>query len=169
MCEKTENRDCLIYELITERYRLQWQRTTAFDQKASNIIGFVGIILSLQVGMVIYLLGEIERDCKLFLPISIVILLIIIFLIFSILCSLKAYQIKKWEIVPDTEYLIEEYAIKDRKRLDVLRILSAEISVAIKHNEELNAEKAKFIRYSLQFFVLGVGMIAIFLCSLLLI
>jgi hypothetical protein len=42
--EETERRDRLIFELITERFRLEWQRISDLDEKAMGIIGFVGII-----------------------------------------------------------------------------------------------------------------------------
>jgi hypothetical protein len=42
--EETERRDRLIFELITERFRLEWQRISDLDGKAMGIIGFVGII-----------------------------------------------------------------------------------------------------------------------------
>ncbi len=51
MDEETEKRDQLIYELITDRFRLEWQRTNDLDGKASGIIGFVGIIVSLAAGL----------------------------------------------------------------------------------------------------------------------
>lgn len=51
MQDETEKRDYLIYELITDRFRLEWQRINDLDRKASGIIGFVGIIVTLQAGL----------------------------------------------------------------------------------------------------------------------
>jgi hypothetical protein len=45
--EETEKRDRLIFELVTERFRLEWQRISDLDGKAIGIIGFVGIIYSI--------------------------------------------------------------------------------------------------------------------------
>ena len=87
----------------------------------------------------------------------------------SILCGLKAYYLKAWKVVPDPEYLIEEYAKKDRSRIDILRIVSAEISDAVAENKATNDEKARVIRYGFIFLVLGIGMVIIFVAGLLLV
>jgi len=50
MDKETEKHDEFIYELIADRFRLEWQRINDLDGKASGIIGFVGIIVSLQAG-----------------------------------------------------------------------------------------------------------------------
>ena len=169
MDEETEKRDQLIYELIADRFRLEWQRTNDLDGKASGIIGFVGIIVSLAAGLGGFLLKEIPRTCDFYIHLCALFLLGIIFLMCSILCGLKAYYLKAWKVVPDPEYLIEEYAKKDRSRIDILRIVSAEISDAVTKNKLTNDEKAKFIRYGFISLVLGIGMIIIFVCGLLLV
>lgn len=169
MNEEAEKRDKFIYELIADRFRLEWQRTNDLDGKASGIIGFVGIIVSLQAGLGSFLLKEIPKTCDFYIHLCILFLLGIIFLMCSILCGLKAYYVKTWKVVPDPEYLIEEYAKKDRSRIDILRIVSAEISGAVTENKSTNDKKAKFIRYGFIFLVLGIGMVIIFVCGLLLV
>jgi hypothetical protein len=69
--DKTEKRDQLIYELIAERFRLEWQRTNVLDGKASGIIGFVGIILTLQAGLWSFLLKEIPRTCEFYIALCV--------------------------------------------------------------------------------------------------
>ena len=54
--EETEKRDRLIYELIKDRFHLEWQRTNILDGKASGSIGFVGIIRTLQAGLGVFFL-----------------------------------------------------------------------------------------------------------------
>lgn len=169
MNEETEKRDQLIYELIANRFRLEWQRTNDLDGKASGIIGFVGIIVSLQAGLGSFLLKEIPRTCEFYIHLCTLFLLGIIFLMCSILCGLKAYYVKTWKAVPDPEYLIEEYGKKDRNRIDILRKVATEISAAVAENKATNDEKAKFIRYGFIFLVLGIGMVFIFVCGLLLV
>ena len=47
--EKNElERYQLIFDLISERFKVEWQLTNDLDTKASSLIGFVGIILSLE-------------------------------------------------------------------------------------------------------------------------
>jgi len=169
MHEETEKRDQFIYELISDRFRLEVLRTSDLDGKASSIIGFVGIIISLQAGLGSFLLKEISKTNEYYIPLCILFLLGIILLLCSILCGLKAYYVKIFKIIPDTEYLIEEYAKKDRSRIDILRIVSQEISNAVLKNKTTNDDKAKSIRYAFIFFVSGIAMVTIFVCGLLLI
>jgi len=77
--------------------------------------------------------------------------------------------VKTWKVVPDPEYLIEEYAKKGRSKIDIQRIVSKEISVAVTKNEATNNEKAKFIRDGFIFLVLGIDMVIMFVCGLLLV
>jgi hypothetical protein len=169
MHEETEKRDQLIHDLIKDRFRLEWYRTRDLDGKASGIIGFVGIIVSLQAGLGSFLLNEIPRTCEFYIHLCVLFLLGIIFLTCSILCGLKAYYVKTWKVTPDPEYLIEEYAKKDRNKIDILRIVSAEIAGTVAENKATNDEKAKFIRYGFIFLVFGIGMAIIFLGSLLIV
>jgi len=168
MHEEIEKRDQLIYELINDRFRLEWQRTNDLDGKASSIIGFVGIIITLQAGLGSFLLKEIPKTFEFYILFSALFLSGIIFLICSILCGLKACYIRKWRVVPDPEYLIEKFAKEDRSRIDILRIVSQEISDTVKKNETTNDDKARFIRYGFMFLVLGIVVVIMFMCGVLL-
>ena len=169
MEEETEKRDQFIYELIADRFRLEWERTNDLDGKASGIIGFVGIIVSLQAGLGSFLLKEIPRTSEFYTHLCALFLLGIIFLMCSIFYGLKAYYVKTWKVVPDPEHLIEEYAKKDRSKIDIQRIVSKEISDAVTENKATNDKKAKFIRGGFIFLVLGISMVIIFVCGLLLV
>lgn len=166
---ETEKRDEFIYELIADRFRLEWARTNNLDGKASSVIGFVGIILSLEAGLGGFLLKEISRTSECYALLCFLFLLGLLFLMCSILCGLRAYNVKTWSVVPDTEHLIEEYAKKDRSKSDILRLVSAEISAAVVKNAATNDEKVGFIRQGFIFFVLGIGMTILFICCLLLV
>jgi hypothetical protein len=167
--EKTEKRDLLIYELIAERFRLEWQRINDLDGKATNIIGFVGIIVSLHVGLGGFLLKEIPKTNEYYFYLYVLFLLGIIFLMCSILYALKAYYMKTWIAIPDTEILIEKYAKKDRSKIDIVRIVSQEISDAVKENKIKNDDKSVSIKDSFRFLVFGIGMNIIFVWGFLLI
>jgi len=166
---ETEKRDQFIYELIADRFRLEWARTNDLDGKASSVIGFVGIILSLEAGLGGFLLKEISRTSECYTLLCCLFLLGLVFLMCSILYGLKAYYVKTWTVVPDPDYLIEEYAKnEDISRTEILRKVSKEISESVKKNKEINDEKVKFIKQGFIFFVFGIGMVIIFICGLLL-
>lgn len=65
-------------------------------------------------------------------------------------------------MVPDTAHLIEEYGKKDRDVVDILRIVSQEISNVVKENKEINNKKVEFIRYGSDTLLAGVVTIIIF-------
>ncbi len=165
---ETEKRDEFIYELISDRFHLEWARTHDLDGKASSVIGFVGIILSLEAGLGGFLLKEISGTSECYALLCILFLLGLLFLVCSILCGLRAYDVKTWKVVPSAEYLIEEYAKKDRSKSDILRLVSAEISAAVAKNAATNDKKVGFIRQGFIFFVFGIGMTILFICGLLL-
>lgn len=169
MDEETKKRTQFIYELIADRFHLEWQRTNDLEGKASSIIGFVGIMVSLQAGLGSFLLKGISRTSECYAMLCLLFLLGIIFLTCSILFSLKAYYVKAFESVPNTEYLIEEYAKKDINRMCILENMSATISDVVTKNKSINDEKVKFIRGGFIFLVLGIGMVIIFVCGLLMV
>lgn len=169
MQEETEKRDYLIYELIIDRFRLEWQRTNDLDEKASGIIGFVGIIASLQALLGGFLLKEVPKTYEFYVPVCIFFILAIILLMCSLLCGLGAYDIKFFKVVPETRHLIEEYAKKDRSRITILRIYSQEFSKAVLINEVKNNNKAEFIKMGLVFAILGIFFVLLSASVLLLI
>lgn len=87
----------------------------------------------------------------------------------SILCALGAYNIKFYKVVPETRHLIEEYAKKDRSRINILRIYSQEFSEAAILNQAKNNKKANFIRISFIFLILGILFVILFVSVLLLV
>ncbi len=168
MDEKLEKRDEFIYTVIKERFSVDWARIDTLDGKASGIIGFAGIIISLEGGLGGYLLDKIPKSGSYYLLTSYIFIVGIILLALSIFCALMAYHIKKdWVIVPDPEHLIENYAKKNRKQIDIIRILSWEISKAIKENKKTIDDKVEFIEYSFKFLLLGIAANIIFIYFLL--
>jgi hypothetical protein len=160
--QKIEKHDQLIYDIIRERFRLEWQRIINLDSKASGIIGFVGIIISLQAGLGGFLLNAVPRDSNFYCPLCALFLSGIILLMCSILCGLKAYYVKAWKIVPETKRFIEECAKKDRSRIDILRMVSQDLSEAVTYNSANNDIKAKCIKIGLGFLIFGIVFVILF-------
>ena len=154
----TEERDKLVYDMVYNRYEYEDQRTRDLDGKSSGIIGIAGIIISLQAGIAIFVAKEIPNILHNF-PFIIVFLSGIFTLMFSILSALKAYNLQKWNVVPDPKHLIEEYAKKNRNKIDILRIITWEICCAVYENKIENNNKVYFIKCSFLFLVFGIGFI----------
>jgi len=155
MSKETEKRDEFIYTIIKERFNVDWTRIDALDSKASGIIGFAGIILSLEGAFGKYILEKTPRDNIYYLA-TFIFLLGVMFLALSVFCALEAYRIRKWTIVPEPAHLIENYAKKERDLIDMRRIISTEISKAIKSNKKPINDKVEFVQTSLVFLFLGI-------------
>ncbi|MFA4859250.1 hypothetical protein [Methanoregula sp.] len=167
---REKERDRLIFELIVNRNGAEFQRSTNLDNKASNLIGFVGIIIGLLGTTISFIFDKIYKDPKIFLYYTnfrAILLIGIIFLTVSIICSLIAFFIKQYEIVPETDHLIKNYAKKDENYLTVLRIVAQEMSNTIVKNKDIDDDKAKWIKYSQIAFGAGMGLIIVFICGLL--
>lgn len=145
--------DKLCLELITDTYNSEKTRNNNIDEKASKIIVFVGILISLQSAFGSLLLKDIKSD---FYDIYVGIFLLgLLFLIISIIFSLNAYRIQKWKIVPKTSTIIN-YGEEKKDLQSTIRIISKERSDAVEENAEKMKNKVKSIKCGLFFFLLGI-------------
>ena len=167
-----KERDRFIFDLVDKRNDAEFERSNLLDVKASSIIGFVGIIIGLLGTILAFVLDKIYINPKLFAYYSsyrVILFLGIVFLALAIFCSLMAYFIRQYTIVPDTKHLIEEYAMRDRDLLSILRIVAQERSDAILKNSVTVDDKSNWIKYSQILFGLGMGLAILFICGLLII
>lgn len=158
-------RDQLIFNLISERYASEENRLNIIDDKASKMIIFVGILISLQSAFGSLLLKDIPKTVELYNYYLASFILSITFLIAAIVCSLCAYKIRSWKIVPKTSTMIE-YGKENKSKEDILRIISKERSDAELNNDKIR-DKVKFIKCGFIFLILGV-ISTLFFISLLL-
>lgn len=139
----------IIYEAIMKRFELEADRTDGLDDKASNLIGFVGIILGVVSGFgstYLTIPGDLRLDWSSFIQLSP--LVSFFFALFSLFLSfalaLISLQIKEFIYVPHAFNLIYDFENSEEK--DVIQALSDEYAVAIKENQGVNNDKAKRIR-----------------------
>ncbi len=99
-------RDKLVLDLVSERFKVEWNLGSEVDGKASSLAGFVGIIISLQVGFGTILIDKIPKTNQYHVYLYLFYFLGIIFFICSILFAFKAYYLKNYFVVPDPEELI---------------------------------------------------------------
>lgn len=161
--ESEEKRIELIYNIINNRFNLEWQRSDILDGKASSIIGFVGVIVSLETWIASIILEKMTKFGLHYAYTMIVFGIILVLLINSLLYSLRAYRIQFWRIAPETNHLINEYAKTGRSRQDILRTLSVELSESISHNKRINDKKIGFINKSYIFLIVGIAVNIIFI------
>ncbi len=106
--EAEENTSCqnddevvkIINDSVIEMYKIEWQRTHDIENKATGVIGFVGIIFSLTIASLSTIISsadEITKE-KIFSAtfLLILIFLILVFMMLSILCGIVALSVKDW-------------------------------------------------------------------------
>jgi hypothetical protein len=150
----------IIHEEIVRRFQYENERTKHLDDKASNVMGFVGIITGL-----VSSLGALTLQALTNLIATVLLFLAIAALIFSFLFSLQGYRIKEFTVVPNPYFLIGEYEGKDKDQ--VIRDLDANYAVAIEDNMKLNDRKATWIKRAMYTLLVSVFLIALFACFVL--
>ncbi|WP_048151767.1 hypothetical protein [Methanolacinia paynteri] len=169
--DDVSKKDQFIFDMIYQKQIREFKRIDSLDDKASKTILFVGIIL----GLASTLIGCILKDSNeqsdlyiLFLNSKLLLILGILSLGASILCSVLAFSIRTYQDVPNTQYLISKYALDDTITFGtVFKNIGTEISETIEENSKTLEEKARFVKYSLRFFGLGMIFVVLFVCDLL--
>src|SRR5688572_27343959 len=100
-----EKRDELIFDLIKRRYDSELTRLAALDSKAGGLIGFVSIVIGLLVAVgTIELPGQLSR-----FEYSLLYFAGTGFMLLSIILSLYAIKIRKWNFAPNVFALGRKY------------------------------------------------------------
>lgn len=158
-------RDKLVLDLVSERFKVEWNLGSELDGKSSSLAGFVGIIISLQVGFGTILIDKIPETNQYHVYLYLFYFLGIIFLICSILFAFKAYYLKDYSVVPNPEELIH-MAEDGETQQEIVRKIAVDMKIATLENKELNDSKANNIIYGFIFLVLGISTMLIFAFSI---
>ncbi|HPJ29965.1 MAG TPA: hypothetical protein PLZ42_01075 [Methanothrix sp.] len=162
--DELEKRDQLIYDSVIRRFDAEWERKINLDGKMTGLISFIGVILTLDAGLGGFLLKEVEETNGFRMYLCLIFVLSIVFLMGSMIQGLRSYAMtEKWAIVPDPDYLIEEYAMKNRDRTDILRNTAIETKDATIYNKVQNDEKSRLISSSCLLLACGVIVSIIFI------
>lgn len=148
----------VIHDEVVRRFQYESERTKRLDDKASNVMGFVGIITGLVSGLGALALKVPTNLIE--VTAAILFFLTIIALICSFVFSLIGYQIKRFTVVPDAYFLIGAYEGKDKER--ILRDLNDNYAVAIEENMTLNNRKVTHINRAMYALFLAILLIPLF-------
>jgi disulfide bond formation protein DsbB len=155
----------MVYNIIKARYDLAWKNKCILDEKASRIIGFVGILITLYVGVSNFTLKNISKDDEINLYINIrpyyILLFIFLLGVISLLCSLlialRAYSIKKWLVNPNPNAFLNNYAdCESKSEVEILGTLSRTTANDIEQNETTNDERGRYITWAIYTLVSGI-------------
>jgi hypothetical protein len=138
-------RDDLIFELIRDRVKGEWDRSMAVDGKAGNLIGFTSVVIGLLLSAVSLNVTILSQSSIL----SAIYFTGVGILLLSIFFSLMVIKIRAWTLVPDVKRLLDYYV--SRSYQELLQSNAATMADAIKISERNNTSKARYTQYSWYF------------------
>ena len=148
--KEEKSRDKLIYEIIVDRFDQEWKRTNDLDSKASNVMGFAGLLATLSGGItagITELLPQMQYKCLFVIPLIVFVL--------SAVFGLLAYWLTSFSAI-DPDAMIREYA--HRTETEVLRTFVATTSILTMHNFQRNQRKVKWLYLAFLLLVLAIGL-----------
>lgn len=152
-----QRRDDLIFELVRDRVKGEWDRSMAIDSKAGNLIGFTSIVIGLLLGGVSLNITLLAQSSVL----SAVYFTGVGILLLSIFFSLLVIKTRTWTLVPDVKRLLDYYV--SRSYQELLRSNAATMADAVKLSERNNTSKARFTHYSWYFLLSGLILVFLFM------
>jgi len=131
-----------IYNEVVKRFERELERTAHLDDKANNIIGFVGVLAGIISGFGAFTLKTPTNYTETAIVASFIISLL--FLFSSFIIGLKSYFPKKFTMIPDPYFLIGKYEKAEQEQ--VIRDLSDNYAVAVDDNMTINDCKSTNIK-----------------------
>lgn len=155
----------LTYDTIVERYKAEWERTYQIESKATNIVGFVGIIFGLVSISGTYLINQTKEGNV--LVVSIVLYsFTLVLLIATIIFGLKTLYVRTRNHVPNPRDLQKDYFENIKSSDKIIIGLQESFVNATEYNSITNDNNANFLRYAFLSFVLGIFMTLLFIFSI---
>lgn len=154
----------IILEKVISRFELELNRKNDLDAKANNLLGFVGIVLTLVSGFGLTYLklpsfGNLTVDFVLRISPIASFAVILVILLVSLVYILQALQIKTYTFVPNPFNLIGKY--ENASKETVVQALYDEYAIAAVDNDKMNVKEAGLIKKAVQallfaFVILGI-------------
>lgn len=155
----------LMYNEVKVRLELRITSIKTIENKAHSIIGFVGVITGLGITCGNFLIskaGVSFSDFEKGTIFSIYIVGMASFLL-SVCFAFLAYKIESYRLDPDPKKLLEKYFYYPYTK--VLSQLLDNFAISHIDNGKILLRKAKYVKYSLLFFVVGLCFVFLFMIS----
>jgi hypothetical protein len=156
-----------IFDQVKERYNYEYTRLAALDGKANNLLGLIGIILSIVLAGNGILFSDITSPDT---PVRVtqnelrILTVILVFLVIALGLGCGSLWLRSYDRVPNAEYLLKTFAKSSKRK--VVKKSTASIVAAIKTNKFNNDLKGYFIIAMLVMFFIGMIFAAIFIFSI---
>ncbi len=145
-----KQRDKLIYEMIVNRYDLEWRRTNDIDSKASSVIGFAGllatVLATLTAGITV-IFPHARYGWLFLLPLGLFVV--------SAGFGLWGYWMSKF-ITINPINLIEEY--QNRTEEELIQRVAATTAEDTMKNYKFNQRKAVWVYVAFIFLIIAISL-----------
>lgn len=136
------------YELLHDRYMIEWQRAASLESKATCIIGFVGILSIFGINLGIL-------NVKYVMSSNCVYCFFVIFVIFFIVTFLLALESllkgSSQMMALNYNYIMNKYKFKDARLKDICN----ELYGITEYNNRINESKNKTLKLSIVMFFIS--------------
>jgi hypothetical protein len=157
----TIKHDEFIFALVQKRLYDELDRFDKLDSKANSLITLSGVLAGFFMGVVANEFSSLSK-----IPvIDIVVLFVGVgLLIFSVMVSLMAIRVRRFDMVPDPKVLIDRY--RTRPYLDTLRPVVVEMSSAQEELVGVNNKKARSVDIAWDLLVGGLFFTFVFVIAI---
>ena len=154
MTEEKINRSSsiIIFDIIEKRINYLLNSNDKIDEKASALIGFEGVIISILFST--YSLVE---------PTIGIFILGVIFLFISLFLAILSTRPREFRIDPKPRGLYEGYI--EKKTEETLDAITVSIIYSFEENEKINYKKAKLLNYGFYFLLFSLIFIVLSICQ----
>lgn len=155
--------DDFIFGEVKVRYEFEHDRSSQLDSKASALVGWIGLIITviLAVGNVLFSSPDLLRQINLS-TYGIVLLGASVFsLIAALMVGLVAFRLIDYKVVPEPLHLIQRYGGQDRTK--TLRIYTQMMAKVTVYNIEQNEKKVNYITATWALFIAGMLLSSVFI------
>lgn len=155
----------IIYTSVVDMYNIEWGKTHDIENKATGIVGFVGVVFGLIIASISAIMSAVDPTTKekIFSSVGLLYFLgfILLLLTASILYGIKALTVKDWSFLEADKF--EKYCkyIKPNKN-QLYKKMTSQIINNIIENREQNRKIASYLKVSYILFMLSIGLLLVY-------
>lgn len=145
-----------VYNVVKQQYELNIKSSEVLNARLSSIIGFIGVILNIELlSLVQILVQEKTPDGLILLPIS------CIFLVVSLGFAIKSYVGQKFHTI-DAKKFYKVYKT-NKTKYQIFDELSKKISDYVDKNKKITIERNRYLNYTLYSLISAIVLVVIFI------
>ena len=149
-------RDKFLLDMMIHAYEEDEHRNTLVDSKNSQMIGIIGVMLTIQGSFFTYLFSQFSKINLLTMNIilSVLALISLGYYVYSMKIFIDSYNFKTFKSVPNPEYLVNS-AKKNSHEHNIVADLLGTFCNTIKYNKEVISNKINISKEGFEYFKKG--------------